>query len=186
MAVECFEQLFEHNAHYLDLKTWCVCRAACNTIECHCRNRKIYQTKIDVSRKLEEAREIAQQIISPKPWSRDDPRCSSRYCCNMTGTWTPPSFVLYDEIPWWKNRQAVRHCYISTWPQEQLPCVSDVRKAISVYVVCSESCLYDIIQALETIHWRKESFFETFLGVDQVPYHSESSDEDWPRDIVLV
>ena len=192
-VVEILEHLFRHNAESVDRNTWCHCRTASKNVktyvmESQCRNTKIYRARQTMALKLDEAAQIAQQIISPRPWSPADPRCCSLHCRNsfnaQTGIWSPPLVVLSRESPenvrivenqWWRNNLSARRWYIESSPQTTLmDLMQDMRNRqresqIKVfYVACSEGCLHDVKQALNSIHWRNPEEFDIFLGVDKI------------------
>ena len=198
MAFELLEQTFFLFADNLDLDTWCRFRAACksvheNVMTTHCRaldNYSMKQARASIMRELnakrEEAARLAQQMISQNGWSEEDPHCCSLHCCNnfkkKTGIWTPPHVVSADELPegarldeivWWQNKPYVRNNYPTSYKQQKLSTMMEQWKRLNrieyCYVVCSESCYYDVQQPLETIHWRSRKEFHTFLGVGQLP-----------------
>ena len=207
MVLELLQELFQYRADSVDRNTWCCSRAACNSVKEYimdgqCRNTKIYHCTIEMARKLNEAADFAEQIISPMQWSPEYPVCCSLHCCKhkKTGLWTPlhvaVAYASSDTIEiiqslWWRDNPSVRKDYATCSPQEELTTMMEQWKyrrfgsqAKLFYVVCSENCLCDVKQALNTIHWRKKTTFEIFLGVDKLDlrpgdsWQIESSDED--------
>ena len=155
----------------------------------------IDRVKQTMSRMLDEAAEHARQMISTQRWSQDRPRCCSRYCynnCNaQTGIWAPLHVVLPRESSenvrtvsklWWRNKPAARGLYLTSSPQQKLTTLMREWKSHghrarikSYYVACSEACLHDVKQALETIHWRNPEDFYIFLGVDKLVLKSDQA-----------
>ena len=153
--------------------------------------------KMDFADKMNEAAQIAQQLIFSEPWSPANPRCCSLYCCNrfnaQTGIWTPPHVFLPHETLdkvriaenlWWRNKQAARGFYTTSMPPVKLTKLMRRDKSHDVfYVACSESCLDDVKEALDTIHWRNPLSLRLYVGVDKVwlhnyTYSASSSDTD--------
>ena len=138
MVIAVEEILFEHNADNLHRNTWCSCRAASKTLNKYLMTRKfgytqIYHTKIRLARKLDEAAEIAQQIISPERWTLTNQRCCSLHCNSkleaQTDIWIPRHVVLYVVCTesclhdvkkalstiHWRNRQEYAVCLHNKW-----------------------------------------------------------------------
>jgi len=95
------EHLLKHDADVADLNTWLRCRALSRDMKnlamtTQSQNAKIYHIKGGMTHALDEAAQFAHQMISPKKWSEEDPRCCS-LCCRgkgKTGFWYPRHVVL--------------------------------------------------------------------------------------------
>ena len=155
----------------------------------------IDRVKQTMSRMLDEAAEHARQMISTQRWSQDRPRCCSRYCynnCNaQTGIWAPLHVVIARESPenattvntlWWRNEPAVRDRYLTCSPQQKITTFMKewkrdyLRSEIKFYyVACSESCLHDVKESLDIIHWRNPEEFHVFIGVEKTVLKSDQS-----------
>ena len=200
MIPEPLQELFKHHTDWMDLDTWCRSRVTCKTVNIvialHSKLKEVLRiqhkaSKIaEMERKLDEAAEIAQEIISQEEWSPENRRCCSRNCSNKTGIWVPlrvmlkyaaPDTIEQIESLWWRNNPTVRHDYVTYAPQQEVTtwmkqwmkqhCSSEAH-APSFYVVCSESCLLDVKQALKTIHWRTQRKVRVFLGVEKLVLRS--------------
>ena len=199
------EHLLKHDADVADLNTWLRCRALSRYMKnlamtTPSQNAKIYHIKGGMTHALDEAAQFAHQMISPKKWSEEDPRCCS-LCCRgkgKTGFWYPRHVVLSRasqqdvtliENQWWRNDRSARGLYGCSDPQKKLKEIiaTDTSLASSslrhTYVVCSEACVLDATSALETIHWRSIRVnrwaFQVILGVDRlVLIHDGVSDSE--------
>ena len=155
----------------------------------------ISRVKRTTSRKLDEAAESAQQMIWPGSWTEDERRCCSLHCyndCNaQTGIWAPLHVVIARESlenattvreMWWRNEPAVRNRYLTCSPQQKITTFMKewkrdyLRSEIKFYyVACSESCLHDVKESLDIIHWRNPEEFHVFIGVEKTVLKSDQS-----------